>query len=121
MQGILLQMTIYLAAAVVAVPLSRWLGFGSVLGFLVAGVAIGPALGLVGRETESVQVFAEYGVVLMLFLIGLEMRPHVLWDLRHRLVVLGGLQVTLTVALIGAVAWVGLGMRWNAALAVSFR
>ena len=96
MQDILLQVTIYLAAAVVAVPLSRWLGFGSVLGYLAAGVAIGPALGLVGRETESVQAFAEYGVVLMLFLIGLEMRPRILWDMRHRLLGLGGLQVGLT-------------------------
>ena len=109
MQGILLQVTIYLAAAVVAVPLSRWLGFGSVLGYLAAGVAIGPALGLVGRETESVQDFAEYGVVLMLFLIGLEMRPRVLWDMRHRLLGLGGLQVGVTIALIAAAAWAGSG------------
>jgi len=116
-QGILLQVTIYLAAAVAAVPLSRWLGFGSVLGYLAAGVAIGPALGLVGRETESVQDFAEYGVVLMLFLIGLEMRPQVLWELRHRLVGLGGLQVSLTIALVAAAAW-ALGLRWNAAIAV---
>jgi CPA2 family monovalent cation:H+ antiporter-2 len=115
--GILLQVTIYLAAAVVAVPLSRWLGFGSVLGYLAAGVAIGPALGLVGRETESVQAFAEYGVVLMLFLIGLEMRPQVLWELRHRLIGLGGLQVSLTLALI-AVVGRAVGLPWNAAIAV---
>ena len=107
MQSILLQVTIYLAAAVIAVPLSRWLGFGSVLGYLAAGVAIGPALGLVGREAESVQAFAEYGVVLMLFLIGLEMRPRVLWDMRHRLVGLGGLQVVMSIALIAAVGGVG--------------
>ena len=80
MQGVLLQMTIYLAAAVVAVPLCRRLGFGSVLGYLAAGVVIGPVLGLVGRETESVQAFAEFGVVLMLFLIGLELEPRLLWD-----------------------------------------
>jgi CPA2 family monovalent cation:H+ antiporter-2 len=116
-QDILLQVTIYLAAAVVAVPLSRWLGFGSVLGYLLAGVAIGPALGLVGRETESVQDFAEYGVVLMLFLIGLEMRPRVLWELRHRLIGLGGLQVALSIALIAAAA-LAVGLRWNAAVAV---
>jgi monovalent cation:H+ antiporter-2, CPA2 family len=119
-QGILLQVTIYLAAAVVAVPLSRWLGFGSVLGYLAAGVAIGPALGLVGSESESesVQAFAEYGVVLMLFLIGLEMRPRILWDMRHRLLGLGALQVGLSVAAIAAVGWAALGLRWNAALAV---
>jgi CPA2 family monovalent cation:H+ antiporter-2 len=117
-QGILLQVTIYLAAAVVAVPLSRWLGFGSVLGYLGAGIAIGPALGIVGRETESVQPFAEYGVVLMLFLIGLEMRPRVLWDMRHRLLGLGGLQVSVTAAVIAATAWAVLGARWNAAVAI---
>jgi monovalent cation:H+ antiporter-2, CPA2 family len=116
-QDILLQVTIYLIAAVVAVPLSRWLGFGSVLGYLAAGVAIGPALGLVGRETESVQAFAGYGVVLMLFLIGLEMRPQALWELRHRLLGLGGLQVSVTIALVAAVAW-AVGLRWNAAIAV---
>ena len=82
---VLLQMAIYLAAAVVAVPLSQRLGFGSVLGYLAAGMAIGPALGLVGSETEHVQDYAEYGVVLMLFLIGLEMRPRMLWEMRHRL------------------------------------
>jgi len=118
-QGILLQVTIYLAGAVIAVPLCRRLGFGSVLGYLAAGIAIGPALGLVGREAESVKPFAEYGVVLMLFLIGLEMRPRVLWDMRHRLFGLGGLQVVLSIALIAAAAS-ALGMRWNAAVAVGF-
>jgi CPA2 family monovalent cation:H+ antiporter-2 len=116
--GILLQMTIYLAAAVIAVPLSRWLGFGSVLGYLAAGVTIGPALHLVGRETENVQDFAEYGVVLMLFLIGLEMRPRVLWDMRHRLLGLGGLQVAATIGLVTAGCILLLGVRWNAALAI---
>jgi CPA2 family monovalent cation:H+ antiporter-2 len=116
--GILLQMTIYLAAAVIAVPLSRWLGFGSVLGYLAAGVTIGPALHLVGRETENVQEFAEYGVVLMLFLIGLEMRPRVLWDMRHRLLGLGGLQVAATIGVVAAGCVLLLGLRWNAALAI---
>ena len=64
------------------------------------------------------QDFAEYGVVLMLFLIGLEMRPRVLWDMRHRLLGLGGLQVALTLALIAAVGWAALGLRWNEAVAV---
>jgi len=116
-QALLLQMTIYLAAAVLAVPLSRWLGFGSVLGYLAAGVAIGPALNLVG-ETESVQRVAEYGIVLMLFLIGLEMRPRVLWDMRHRLLGLGGLQVVVTIALVAALCGTLFDMRWNAAVAV---
>ena len=61
---------------------------------------IGPVLGLVGSETEDLQHFAEYGVVLMLFLIGLEMQPQTLWDMRIRLLGLGGLQVGLTLAAI---------------------
>lgn len=117
MQNILFQMTIYLAAAVVAVPISQRFGFGSVLGYLAAGVAIGPVMGLVGSETEDVQHFAEYGVVLMLFLIGLEMKPRTLWDMRGRLVGLGGLQVGVT---LGAITLGGLALDlpWKQALAV---
>lgn len=118
MDLILLQMTIYLAAAVVAVPLSQRLGFGSVLGYLAAGVAIGPVLGLVGSEAEDVQSYAEFGVVLMLFLIGLEIQPKALWDMRTRLLGLGGLQVALTVAAI-AVVGVVLGLPLNQAAAVA--
>lgn len=79
MTGIFLQAFVYLLAAVLAVPLAKRLGLGSVLGYLVAGVAIGPLLGLVGQETQSIQHFAEFGVVLMLFLVGLEQigRAHV--------------------------------------------
>ena len=79
MNAVLIQISLNLAAAVVGVPLSRRLGFGSVLGYLVAGIVIGPVLGFVGREAESVLAYAEYGVVIMLFLIGLEMQPRLLW------------------------------------------
>ncbi len=117
MQDVLLHLAIYLAAAVIAVPISQRLGFGSVLGYLVAGMAIGPVMGLVSSETEEVQHYAEYGVVLMLFLIGLEMQPRVVWELRHRLVGLGGLQVTLTLALLAILARL-VGLPWNQAVAV---
>jgi len=73
---------VYLVAAVVAVPVANRLGLGSVLGYLIAGVAIGPVLGLVGGETVELQHFAEFGVVMMLFLVGLELQPAVLWRLR---------------------------------------
>ena len=75
MESFLFQATIYLAAAVIAVPLAARLGFGSVLGYLAAGIVIGPILGLVGSETQDLQHFAEFGVVMMLFLIGLELEP----------------------------------------------
>lgn len=117
MEGFLFQATIYLAAAVIAVPIASRLGLGSVLGYLAAGILIGPVLGFVGSETKDLQHFAEFGVVMMLFLIGLELEPRALWDMRHRLLGLGGLQVVLsTLALMGiAMAY---DQPWNVALAI---
>jgi CPA2 family monovalent cation:H+ antiporter-2 len=104
MTGYFLQAFIYLAAAVIMVPLAKRLGLGSVLGYLMAGVFIGPVLGLVGSETSTIQHFAEFGVVMMLFLVGMELEPKALWAMRHRLMGLGGLQVGLTTAAITALA-----------------
>jgi Kef-type K+ transport system membrane component KefB len=82
---LLLEAFIYLLAAVVAVPLAGRLGLGSVLGYLVAGVVIGPVLGLVGsEESVTIQHYAEFGVVMMLFLVGLELEPAMLWRMRNR-------------------------------------
>jgi CPA2 family monovalent cation:H+ antiporter-2 len=112
-----IQAFIYLLAAVIAVPLAKRWGLGSVLGYLVAGVVIGPVTGLVGQETNTIQHFAEFGVVMMLFLVGMELDPKALWAMRVRLVGLGGLQVCLTTAAGMAVAqW--LGLPWQTALAV---
>ncbi|KZY45290.1 potassium transporter, partial [Roseovarius sp. HI0049] len=118
MEGFLFQATIFLAAAVIAVPLAARLGLGSVLGYLAAGILIGPVLGFVaGHETEELQHFAEFGVVMMLFLIGLELEPRALWDMRHRLIGLGGLQITLTTLAVMAGATV-LGIGWSISLAI---
>ncbi len=117
MEAFLFQSSIYLAAACLAVPVAVRLGLGSVLGYLFAGIIIGPVTGLVGSETESLQHFAEFGVVMMLFLIGLELEPRALWDMRHRLLGLGGLQVTLSAALIMG-AGLLLGQSWPVALAI---
>ena len=106
MESLLLQASIYLGAAVVVVPLSVRLGLGSVLGYLAAGILMGPVMGLAGAETSDLQHFAEYGVVLMLFLIGLELQPAALWALRFRLIGMGGLQVGLTMALVAGAALV---------------
>jgi monovalent cation:H+ antiporter-2, CPA2 family len=117
MEGFLYQATIYLTAAVIAVPIAARLGLGSVLGYLAAGILIGPVLHLVGHETHSLQHFAEFGVVMMLFLIGLELEPKALWDMRSKLLGLGGLQVILTMlAVMGA--GMAFGLDWNAALAI---
>jgi CPA2 family monovalent cation:H+ antiporter-2/glutathione-regulated potassium-efflux system ancillary protein KefC len=88
-----------------------------VLGYLVAGVVIGPVVGLVGEETETLQHFAEFGVVMMLFLVGLELEPSMLWKMRQRLLGLGGLQVFLTIL---SILLIGLafGIDWRVALTV---
>ena len=119
MEGFLFQASIYLAAAVIAVPLAARLGLGSVLGYLAAGIVIGPILGLIGgHETEELQHIAEFGVVMMLFLIGLELEPRALWDMRHRLLGLGGLQVTLTTLAVMFGAMQFAGQPFSVALAI---
>ena len=117
MESFLSQAVVYLAAAVIAVPIASRLGLGSVLGYLAAGIIIGPVLGLVGSETADLQHYAEFGVVMMLFVIGLELEPRALWDMRHKLLGLGGLQISGTIALIGGVAY-AFGLPWQSALAV---
>ena len=117
MGGFLFQAFIYLCAAVIAVPIAKRLGLGSVLGYLLAGILIGPVAGLVGSETQEIQHFAEFGVVMMLFLVGLELQPGMLWQMRSRLVGLGGLQVTLTTLLIAGGASL-IGVHWSIALAI---
>ena len=106
---------VYLAAAVVAVPLSRALGFGSILGYLAAGVVIGPwGLGFVSN-VQDILHFAEFGVVLMLFLIGLELEPRRLWNLRRPIFGWGSAQVLGCAALLFA-AGVAAGANWPMAL-----
>ena len=116
--GFFFQALVYLAAAVISVPIAKRLGLGSVLGYLIAGVAIGPfALGLVGKEGRDVMHFAEFGVVMMLFLIGLELRPALLWRLRGPILGMGGIQVGATAALIAGIAAV-LGLPWQSSVAL---
>ena len=117
MESFLYQASIYLAAAVIAVPIAARLGLGSVLGYLAAGILIGPVFGLVGAETKDLQHFAEFGVVMMLFLIGLELEPRALWDMRHRLLGLGGLQIVLSTAALMGVA-MAYGEPWGTSLAI---
>jgi monovalent cation:proton antiporter-2 (CPA2) family protein len=117
-QDFFFQALIYLASAVVTVPISKKLGLGSVLGYLGAGVIIGPAvLGFVGFESGKVMHFAEFGVVLMLFVIGLELQPSLLWKMRLSIFGLGGLQVIATSTLI-TLASLFFGFATNQALAI---
>lgn len=96
---------VYLAAMVFIAPLSARLGFGSVLGYLGAGVIIGPVMGLPGHVNGELQHFAEFGVVMMMFIIGLEVRPDELWGMRGRLVGMGGAQLLLTGLAAGGISY----------------
>ena len=117
MGSFLLISAVYLATMVVAVPLSARLGLGSVLGYLVAGILIGPVLGLAGSagDVADLQHFAEFGVVMMLFLIGLELEPRQLWGMRKRLLGLGGMQIAGTTAALFVLGLV-LNQTWQVAL-----
>ncbi len=109
---------VYLAAAVIAAPLATRIGLGSVLGYLIAGIVIGPAiLNLIGSEGQDVMHFAEFGVIVMLFLVGLEVQPSKLWQLRKSILGLGGLQVAGTAAILCA-GGLALGLSWKASLAI---
>ncbi len=109
---------IYLLAAVISVPVAKRLGFGSVLGYLLAGIIIGPfLLGIIGQEGEDVMHFAEFGVVMMLFLIGLELKPNLLWQMRRSIFGLGGFQLLLSALVIGGAA-MALGLSAREGIAI---
>jgi Kef-type K+ transport system membrane component KefB len=115
--GLLTEVAIFLAAAVVAVLISRRLKLGAVLGYLVAGIAIGPfGLAFIG-EVESVMHFAELGIVLLLFVIGLELQPSRLWVLRKSVFGLGSAQVLASAVALGGAA-LAFGLDWRTALVV---
>ncbi len=115
--GFLFSAFVFLAAAVVVVPIAKRSGLGSVLGYLIAGVAIGPFGLTLITNPEDILHFAEFGVVMMLFLIGLELEPRMLWRMRKPIAGLGGLQVAVTT---GILCTIGLaaGLAWQTSLAV---
>lgn len=118
--SLLAQIAIFLAAAVIAIPIFRRFRLGSVLGYLAAGMIIGPScLGLISKIDATVQ-FAQFGIVLLMFVIGLELQPSRLWVLRKPILGLGSAQVVLTTAGIGAVALLGFGQSWQSALVIGF-
>ncbi len=107
----------FLFAGVIAVPIATRLGLGSVLGYLLAGIAIAPILNFLHVDVIAIQHFAEFGVVMMLFLIGLELEPKLLWGMRHRLMGLGGGQIIGTTVIIAIAAFL-LGQPWQISLAI---
>lgn len=115
--SLLAEALIYLLAAVISVPISRWLGFGSVLGYLVAGIVIGPFGFAFVADPEHILHFAELGVVFLLFIVGLELKPSRLWVMRRMVFGLGTAQVLMSTAGIAVMAW-ALGLAANAAIVV---
>ena len=119
MDTFLIQAAVFLLAAVIAVPISARLGLGSVLGYLFAGIVMAQVMGPFLTGIDDLHHVAEFGIVMMLFLIGLELEPRTLWDMRHKILGLGLLQIILSaVAIAGASHWLGLGLQ--ASIAVGF-
>jgi CPA2 family monovalent cation:H+ antiporter-2 len=115
--GFLYQALVYISAAVICVPVARRLGMGSVLGYLAAGIIIGPSvLGFIGKEGQDIMHFAEFGVVMMLFLVGLELEPAHFWKMRRHIVGLGSLQLFATALVLSAGLFI-IGFTWQAAIA----
>lgn len=114
----LIQAVVYLSAAIICVPLAKRLGMGSVLGYLIAGILIGPfVLGSIGEEGKDIMHFAEFGVVMMLFLVGLELEPQKLWKIRKLILGVGFSQLAATIMAFFAIS-LFLGMSWQASLAI---
>ncbi len=112
----LVQAFVYLAAAALAVPLAKRLGLGSVLGYLIAGALIGPSVLNIAGDAAAAGHFAEFGVVMLLFLVGLELKLSDLWAMRARLLGLGGLQGLGTSGRLAGLG-LGAGLSWQVALA----
>lgn len=117
MTGFLILAFLILVAGLVSVPIAARFGLGSVLGYLLAGMAIAPVLGALRVDVEALQVFAEFGVVMMLFIVGLELEPKALWAMRGKLIGTGGGQVVLTTLALAAVVLLD-GQPWQTALAI---
>lgn len=119
MDGFLINAIVYILAAVIFVPFAKRIGLGSILGYLIAGIVIGPfVLGFISNKGEGHDIMhnAEFGVVMMLFLIGLELEPKNLWKMKNLIISVGLTQVLITAALITSIG-IFLGIDWRIALA----
>jgi len=119
----LLEALIFLGAAILVVPICHRLGMSIVLGYLVAGLAIGPSgIGIIGEQQAATEVmhFAEIGVVLLLFIIGLELQPRRLWVMRRVVFGLGSMQLSVTTAALSAVLALGFGFGWLTSALIGF-
>lgn len=117
----LLSIFVFLVAAILVVPLIKLSGLGSVIGYLIAGILIGPSVAGFITKPETILHFSEFGVVMMLFLIGLELKPKELWQMKNRLLGLGGLQVGVTTLLVTCLlSSLGLGIGIAVVIGMAF-
>ena len=118
--SLLLQITIFLGASLVFVPLLKRFGIATVLGYLFTGVMLGPSVFNIANDPESIQKLAEFGVILLMFIIGLELRPQRLWELRKSIFVIGSAQVVITGAILAAVTLFALNQNLSASIVIGF-
>ena len=111
---------VYLLAAVICVPIAKKIGLSSILGYLFAGILIGPfVLHLIGQEGQDIMRFAEFGIVMMLFLIGLEMEPRKFWRMRKVFIGMGSLQLFGTSIVLFILFLIFLDWNWKTAMAIA--
>ena len=118
--SLLLQMTIFLGASLLLVPLLKRFGIATVLGYLFTGILLGPSVFNIASDPDAIQELAEYGVVFLMFIIGLELRPQRLWDMRKPIFVLGSLQVGITGVLLAVLAFFALQQGIAASVVIGF-
>lgn len=117
---LLVQITLFLAAALIIVPLAKKLGIATVLGYLLTGIILGPSVFNVANNPDSIMQLAEFGVIFLMFLIGLELRPQRLWEMRHAIFVSGSAQVLLTGTGLMLLIWLLFGQSLTASFVLGF-
>lgn len=117
---LLLQITIFLAAALILVPLGKRLGIATVLGYLFTGILLGPGLLNIAQDADAIMKLAEFGVIFLMFLIGLELRPQRLWQMRQSIFVLGGAQVLITGFVLATTVWLLFQQHLAASVVIGF-
>lgn len=118
--SLLLQITLFLAAALILVPLGKRLGIATVLGYLFTGVILGPSVLNIASDPESIMHLAEYGVILLMFLIGLELRPQRLWQMRRSIFLIGSAQVLITGVVLMLTIWLLFQQQLSSSFVIGF-